>query len=244
MAPKKREAAGAAGSAKKSKPNDFNEQLNKDYFAELGMAVNHVLGLKQFKDMRGSESLSVGKGGSAQAFDLPTYKKAMAQAGKYSCAGVLAWVNEMWTPLAGVPNNMSRVKILAADNYKSPDSSSEDDTFSIAVENATWNPMNHLGALRLAEPCEPLHAMWIAAYRDLADVKAKNHDQLASAWATRFRKVTFSFSVFASDLDIHHAIENRRESLVSKGAVVASGGLQKVMKVIKYKERYEASTAQ
>ena len=100
--------------------------------------------------------------------------------------------------------------------------------------------MSHLGALKLAGPSEVLHAMWMAAYRDLQDVSAPDHDDLAAKWSARFLRVTFKFVLLKTDLDIFHAVENKREKMISAGAAVTSSGLQKVIKVIKYKEKYEA----
>ena len=220
----------------------LNEKLTKEYFAELGTAVNHVLSLKPFENMRGSCIKADTKHTTYPVFDTVAYKKAMKENSEYSCVGALPWINEMWTPLPGVPFNMSMAKRLADDNYSTPQASAaDDDTFTVAAESKTWNPMSHLGALKLAGPSEVLHAMWMAAYRDLKDVAANGHDELACRWAARFRRIKIVFKLLTSDMEIHCAIENKREKMVSEGAAVKTTGLQKVMKVVHFKERWEAT---
>eukprot|EP00959_Pyramimonas_sp_CCMP1952_P204846 4283727-Pyramimonas_sp.AAC.1 len=141
----------------------------------------------------------------------------------------------MYNPLHGVPLSSTSIQNIADHNYRTP-SSVGNITFDIAADSHTWSPEEHKGALKLAGPMEPLHALWIAADRD---IQANPEDtDLHGEWAKVFRGVGFRYVVISNDLDVFHHQENEKEKLITLGDAVTPSGLQKIMKIVNYKIRY------
>ena len=121
--------------------------------------------------MRSKPALPLGKGGFREGFNFDKYSKCLRSQGaldevlksgdrvSYECAGNVAWINELYAPLPGIPMNYDHVQAIANDVYGSP-SKVGNVSLVVAVESDTWDPMRHLGSMRLASPMETLHGLW------------------------------------------------------------------------------------
>ena len=214
---------------------------NQAYSVALGNAVSAVLEHPAFKSIRAAPPLALGKGGTQASFDLPTCQKNLrSDPGMYSCAGNLAWINEQFNCMPGVPMNLELVKGMADHNYASPEAAGEATNFVIALDSANVDPREQKGGLKCAKMCEQIHAIWFAVHRDVLEGKV---EAIIKAWANWFRRVTFTFRVFASDLEIHYFVENEREKTITEGVVSTPTGLQKVMKLIRFREAVDGAQA-
>ena len=159
MAPKAKAArAGALPIAAITIPD-----VNSDYFAELGKATQNVISNQFFKSIREDEP-------SPHPFDMDAFKKSIKATGTYTCRGNVAWLQESYNTLNGVPFSLRNVKALSMrldtphffDNFK----------ISVAVgDDPLWLPTDHKGSLKPICPLEPLHALWFAVDRDLKQGK-------------------------------------------------------------------------
>lgn len=136
--------------------------VNSDYFAELGKATQNVISNQFFKTIREAEP--------PQPFDMDNFKKSIKATGTYTCTGNVAWLQESYNTLNGVPFSLRNVKALSMrldtpqffNNFK----------ITVAVEDdPLWLPTDHKGSLKPICPLEPLHALWFAVDRDLKQGK-------------------------------------------------------------------------
>ena len=95
---------------------------------------------------------------------------------------------------------------------------------------ASFNPMQHKGALKVASPLEIPHAMWKAMHRDVSS------DQVAPSvlteWYVQACSCAVTFKVIEDPADIMMYQDNYREQLVMTGKVVNHTGFQRIMKVV------------
>ena len=95
---------------------------------------------------------------------------------------------------------------------------------------ASFNPMQHKGALKVASPLEIPHAMWKAMHRDVSS------DQVATSvlteWYVQACSCAVTFKVIEDPADIMMYQDNYREQLVMAGKVVNHTGFQRIMKVV------------
>ena len=157
----------------------------------------------------------------------------------YECAGNVAWINEMYNPLHGVPINMVSVRQMA-DHIYGDVKKIGSVTFVVGVESVDFKPMSHKGALRCASPLESLHAFWMAAHRDIVK-NTKADKALVKAWLDAFKRVSITFVILKSDLDVYYHSETLREKLVTSGVVSTPSALQKILKVVRFKAKAEES---
>ena len=89
----------------------------------------------------------------------------MAGAGQFECSGNLAWVNEAWSPMAGIPLN--KTCILKMSNHVFAKPASLPMNLLVPVPIKDFNVLGHNGSLKYAIPVEILHAFWWALGRAL-----------------------------------------------------------------------------
>jgi hypothetical protein len=152
----------------------------------------------------------------------------------------VGWINEKYIPLHGVPLNYAFVRQVAEHNYRDAFSIGAL-SFDIASEGPAYDPMAHKGGLKLAGPPEALHALWFAADRDLADADVT--DKTVKQWVNVFKSVACVFYYLPDDLSAHYHQETARTRDYN-GLRRDPSGLQKVMKVIKIKEKSESLKGQ
>ena len=103
-----------------------------------------VLAHAAFDGIRTSAPLQRPKGGVHEPYEKMKFEKAMKSTFQtYECAGNLAWINEMYKCLHGVPLNMAATKELANHNCASPHSTPA--TFVVAADSLDFNPTEHKG---------------------------------------------------------------------------------------------------
>ena len=212
--------------------DNIGSNFNKDYYTELGSAVSHILAHKHFQGIR---KLSPIIRGTKDNFDKKIFEKNMKPSNKiqkYECAGNLAWINEMYNCLHGVPLNMAMTKELANHSYRSPDV--DPPTFTIAADDLSFDLAEHKGALKSAIALEFLHAPWMAVYRDMT--ASEPDDDTIQQWASWFRMVTFRLKILCTDLEIYYCIENMREEKITEGVVATPSGLQQILKIVEFRE--------
>ena len=221
---------------------------NKDYLAKLGNAVSRVLHHPDMENMRYASPLIIGNGGHQEQFQEEHYAKALGSAGSkdkcssqgsYACGGVVAWLNEMYAPVAGIPFNYEAVMRMANHNYKSPSNvDTADLRFTVAVPSTkSYNPLEHKGALLLADPVEPLHALWFAADQDLS--RESDDENIGKKWSSVFQKATLVFKVLKNDIDSWYHQEQARQRSITRAATVQLSALQRIRQVCCVKEKLE-----
>ena len=238
MAPAKRKDLLAVAVAPAT-PHALVAQHEKSYNAKLGQIVARVLDQPKFKNLRAADPVDPSKGGCDLPFDKDLYKKAMfgnSSSNFYKCAGNVGWINEMYNPIHGVPLNMSLVQTLADHSYRDCFHIGSL-SFDVVSEGPAYLPMSHKGALKLAGPPEPLHALWLAVDRDLS--KPDVDDAVVKRWLHVMKTVAFVFYPLADDLATHYHQETQRERMITAGAAVTHSALQKVMKIVNFKEKLE-----
>ena len=228
-------SAAAGSTVLKQSPDD---KYNRGYLTKLGNAVQRVLRHPDMADLRSASPLGIADGGSQEPFDSGAYKAAMSCAGEYRCSGAASWINEMYSPLLGVPFNFELVMKMANHNFSDPGKlAAEDTAFTIAVPSKDFDPQACKGALMLADPLESLHAMWFAADRDLS--RETQAADIGLAWSAVFRKATLVFKHLTSDIEIWYHQEQVRQKTITRAGAVTLTALQRIRQVVCLKDKLE-----
>ena len=114
---------------------------------------------KVFKDIMNAEPLSIAQGGSQVPFDQDSFQQVMKSGGTYTCGINFMWIGHKLRGMAGVPISKRSVNMFLRLNRFA------DNTFptilEIAVDNTTYKPLEHKGALvRLTPPEESFAFIW------------------------------------------------------------------------------------
>ena len=235
MSPKKKQrtsCAPASSSANASQAN--NTGINLSYIAEFGTMMTRIFASPRFSEIRSEQPLKIGHGGFTATFQKQLYLASMADAGQFECSGNLAWVNEAWSPMAGIPLN--KRFILKMSNHVFAKPASLPMNLLVPVPSKDFDVLGHKGSLKYAIPVEIMHAFWWALGRDL-DNDAP--DGVMNEWRKCILTQTIKFIHCDDDMEIFALQENAREQTHSQYEAVVHTAFQKVIKVIKFKEHLE-----
>ena len=112
-----------------------------------------------FKDIMEANPLPIHEGGSQAPFDQASCEKVLQSGGTYTCGIIFMWIGHKLRRMAGVPISQRSINMFLQKNRFA------ENTFptvlEIAVDNATYKPLEHKGALvRLTPPEESFAFIW------------------------------------------------------------------------------------
>ena len=152
----------------------------------------------------------------------------------YEAPGNIGWINEKFATITGVPCNKSLV--LRLSNHKFAQPSPFTEPLVIAVDNASFNPLNHKGGLTSVSPEELLHAWYFAVERDILQKKPTS---VIEGWLKMARSVVLHFEIMNSEDALYYRCFNMRESIEIMGQTLVRTALQNIFEVSQFKSRLE-----
>ena len=197
--------------------------------------MSRIFASPRFSDIRSEAPLKFGHGGFKQPFSKQVCTTSLGAVGKFECAGNLSWVNESWSAIHGVPFNNNFIMKMANHVFAKPAPLSV--PLMVPVPDKDFDVLGHKGSLKYAVPAEMLHAFWWALGRDL-DNDAP--EAVLEQWRVCILTQTMQFIICDDDVEIFAMQENARERAHSEYAAVVHTAFQKIIKVIKFKERLES----
>ena len=107
--------------------------------------------------------------GFQAGFDPEAYKQAIAGVDKkYKCAANFFHQNLLFSPTPGIPYSAARIQLLQDRYFKEPSAFPFD--LLVAVEDESYDPMEHKGAWRTCQPEEMRMAFIFAVAGDVKQV--------------------------------------------------------------------------
>ena len=215
--------------------DDHQKERNNSYFILIGAAYSTMTSHKKFKNIRSAKALDAKSGGTTSCFDISSYKSMVeGKSDEYTVSGSVGWVNELWSPVAGVPFNQALVKDLMDRRFAAPSRIREGIVIAVP-EDVDYDPMEHKGALQAATPLELIHAQILAVERDVN----AGDEKVIEEWAVVLNSTHLTFKVLKDDVDILFQQDKLREQMVMQGTAVQHSGLQRIMKVMLSKPMVE-----
>jgi len=156
MAPKKKAAVAAMEIA--SAPV-IDDATHLNLLCEVEHNLDAIRKHKVFKDIMEADPLPIHEGGTQAPFDQASCKKVLESGGTYTCGINFMWIGHKLQAMAGVPISQRSINMFLQKNLFA------ENTFptvlEIALESATYKPLEHKGALvRLTPPEESFAFIW------------------------------------------------------------------------------------
>ena len=175
-------------------------------------------------------------------FDFDSFKDACSKGGEYTCTGNFAWIDPKFTTSPGVPILRSAVATLAATEYDAIlESQSKANVpplkATIAVNNATQDPLSKCGALKAVTPQEEVFApyfMWGHRLKQGVVTVAEGRK-----WLKHFRSAVFTFKILPSVEAQEFETINIRQKAAHKYMAINFTPVQWVCKISQMKRDRE-----
>ncbi len=121
------------------------------------------------RNIRSALPLGVEDGARGAGFDLKSYTLAMAGAGgSYMCHINIFWLDMQFIAMAGVPVRGEAVDQLAlSSHFTDKDGCLFPAMVEVGVQDKSFNPLNHKGALQRISPPEEVFAFVLRMAQDL-----------------------------------------------------------------------------
>ena len=144
---------------KSSEPPAALDASHLNLLCEVEHNLDAIRKNKVFKDIMNVDPLSVDQGGSQAPFDQAIFQQVMERGGVYTCGINFMWIGHKLRGMSGVPISQRSINMFLKLNRFA------DNTFptvlEIAVDNSTYKPLEHKGALvRLTPPEESFAFIW------------------------------------------------------------------------------------
>jgi len=157
MAPNKKGVCGAVEVAASGPAIEDATHLN--LLCEVEHNLDAIRKHRVFKDIMEANPLPIHEGGSQAPFDQASCEKVLQSGGTYTCGINFMWIGHKLRGMAGVPISQRSINMFLQKNRFA------ENTFptvlEIAVDNATYKPLEHKGALvRLTPPEESFAFIW------------------------------------------------------------------------------------
>jgi len=136
----------------------IDDTTNRKLLCEVEHNLDAIRKHRVFKDIMEADPLPIHEGGSQAPFDQASCKKVLESGGTYTCGISFMWIGHKLQAMAGVPIsqrsiNMFLQKNRFADGFPT--------VLEIALDSATYKPLEHKGALvRLTPPEESFAFIW------------------------------------------------------------------------------------
>ena len=149
MAHKKKAAAAAVESV--SGPG-IDDATHLNLLCEVEHNLDAVRKHKVFKDIMEADPLPIHEGGSQAPFDQARCKQVLESGGTYVCGINFMWIGHTLQAMVGVPISQRSISMFLEKNRFADGFPT---ALEIALDSATYKPLEHKGALvRLTPPEE------------------------------------------------------------------------------------------
>ena len=183
MAPSKRRAstpvAGSAGKVRKTDAEPAAQAAasskNKEQAAHLLLvhdALTTIRNCSIFDGIQEALPLAIKEGGNQTPFDQQSLKDVLGQNEKaeYRCGFNFMWPDATWLANHRVPVNAGQVKHLQKHHFPFADPPTSNPFVQwVAVDNADFKVMEHIGGLQRVSPEEVDHAMLFSIAQAIND---------------------------------------------------------------------------
>ena len=137
----------------------IDDATHLNLLCEVERNLDAIRKRKVFKDIMNVDPLSVDQGGSQAPFDQAIFQQVMERGGVYTCGINFMWIGHKLRGMSGVPISKRSINMFLQKNRFAENVFPT--ALEVAVDSATYKPLEHKGALvRLTPPEESFAFIW------------------------------------------------------------------------------------
>jgi hypothetical protein len=228
-------AAPACGAVEIELRPGERDNLNLTYVDALTEACQVISDHHIFQGITEAMPLSVSgnalDSGNQAPFDVNQYKHALRTASQSYTAGInLFWIDPLWSATPGVPLRMGAIEHMSRTVFMQPSPVA----VHIGVEQPSFNPLQHKGALKRVSPEELTAAVFLAIARD---IKNQEPDALLRQWRRQCLSTTATFKLLADSNARYWYALQQRELAGTTHRVVSRSTFQRLHEISRLMRR-------